>query len=318
MVGPHGAADDKAVAIALGGLWGTTWGGLWHSVDVRIWCLNDGPVDPPPALLARLKKAEAPILPKPEATAKPEAAPPAPKPEAVPLAPKAEAVAPAITCAKCEAELVKEKQAAEEFAKKAMEESKKAQKAEADKAAAIKAAEAAKKAEEIEPCSAYLLFPINEYLPTLDSRNIEAAKIMVKWLLKNTEKIKKQGRRIEMIGGCDERLKQELKQPDKKYTAALKSLVGSKEAYASFHPQPTDKDYVNPLLGERRSRMGVVYLAQAADELKVLPQLESTLRNIKKVSSGKDWLVVADKPLDEKNRYAILAVVIGGPGATAK
>jgi len=308
MVGPHGAVDDKAVAIALGGLWGTTWGGLWHSVDVRIWCLNDGPVDPPPALLARFKKEEAPILPKPEAAVKPEVAPKAElvKPE---VTPEKEKVVTPSKCDKCEEELAKEKLAAEEFAKKAMKEAEKAKKAEQL---------AVSRVEKIQPCPATLHFPINEYLPTLDTGNIQEAKKMVKWLLDNSEKIKRQGGQFVMIGGCDERLIQALKQPDKKYTAALKSLVGPNQAYASYHPSPTDKDYVNPVLGERRSRMGVVYLAQAADEMGVLSQVDGIIRSIKKVSSGKDWLVVADKPLDEKNRYAILAVVIGGPGATAK
>ncbi len=296
MFGPSNAIDNKAMSIALGGLIGTTEAGQRQAVDVRIWCLNDGPISPPIALA---KKEEA-------RTTKPEIVPPALKAEAAPAS-KRETAAPAPNCAKCEAELEKEKKASEEFAKRAMEEAEKAKKAEDL---------ASKKVEKIEACSASLLFPINEYLPTLDSRNIEEAKKMVKWLLEKGKEVKKQGGKIVMVGGCDERLAKVYKQTDKRYAAKLKSLVSTNEALATeYHPNPTDSDIINWPLGGKRSRMSIVMLARAADEMKVLDQVSDIIKGIEKVSSGKDWLVFPDKPLDEKNRYAMLAVVIGGPGA---
>ena len=90
-------------------------------------------------------------------------------------------------------------------------------------------------------------------------------------------------------------------------------MINEEKALVELHPYPTDKDYINPLLGERRARLTKVYLGMVAGKMGVLEQIKPILKSLPVLSSGKDWLVVPNKPLDDKNRYAMLAVVIGGP-----
>ncbi len=66
MMGPSGAADNKAGFISLGGLIGVTWAGVWSMYDFRILALNDGPIEPPANWWKLVLK------PKPEEKAKPE------------------------------------------------------------------------------------------------------------------------------------------------------------------------------------------------------------------------------------------------------
>jgi len=63
----HGVgADDKMAAIALGGIMGTTWAGIWESYDIKIWCLNQGQPEPPRVWYAMMRKEPWPPKPKVE------------------------------------------------------------------------------------------------------------------------------------------------------------------------------------------------------------------------------------------------------------
>jgi hypothetical protein len=168
----------------------------------------------------------------------------------------------------------------------------------------------------IEPSRASLLFDIDDYMPNKGrntEENYRQGEMMINWLLANESEVRKQGGKIALIGGCDERLIDMLKKTSEKYANNLKSLTGANSNLAALHPYPTDKDYVNPLLGERRARLAKVFLGVVAKRMGVLEKVQPLLKNLPVLSSAKDWLAVPDRPLDDKNRYAMLAVVIGGP-----
>jgi len=236
------------------------------------------------------------VQPTPEP--KQEAAQPVPQPSPPPQA----------SCKGCEKELAKEKVESEDLRNKLLTEAQMRAKAEE---------EAARKVARIEPCPVSLHFPIGEYLPTLDATNWKNGEKQVTWLLMVKDEVAKQGLVLLEIGGCDERLAiEQMKKPNSKYVKALKELVTPNEAYAAYHPSAVDDDSLNPLLGERRAKMSVVFLARVADRMGVLDKLAPVLKSIKKASSGKQgWPAVAIDPPNKENRYSTIVVVIGGPEA---
>jgi hypothetical protein len=168
----------------------------------------------------------------------------------------------------------------------------------------------------IKPCSASLHFEVGESIPNKGpyaKDNFKEGERMINWLLKYSREIETQGLNLAIIGGCDERLIELYKKINKKYAKEIKELIGGDKDLAELHPQSMDIDPINPKLGDDRAGHTKVYLGAVAKKMGVFDQVQPILKKLAVLSSGKHWLAIPERPLDEKNRYSILVAIIGGP-----